>query len=167
MSAAAVLAQVCRRGIRLVAVGDRLRFAPASAVTPELREALAQNKPELLRLLTDPDDAGRTDWRARLTDAERQLFPPNANPPADWIRDVLAARATVDGELIEITWPALGPLVESPRGYLTPETLPPAWREWYEERAAIREFDGRQPREYAEAEALRETVEAMRREGLA
>ena len=35
----------------------------------------------------------------------------------------------------------------------------------FEERAAVREYDGGQPREYAEAEALRETVERMRATG--
>jgi len=45
---------------------------------------------------------------------------------------------------------------------LTPADLPEPWRELYEERAAIREFDGGQAREHAEAEALRETVAAMR-----
>ncbi|HSW45111.1 MAG TPA: hypothetical protein VLM89_06030 [Phycisphaerae bacterium] len=44
-----------------------------------------------------------------------------------------------------------------------PDDLPPEWRERYEERAAIREYDGGQAREHAEAEALRETLEAMRR----
>ncbi|MFH1109470.1 MAG: hypothetical protein V1790_09780 [Planctomycetota bacterium] len=40
--------------------------------------------------------------------------------------------------------------------------LPPDWRIEYEERAAIREYDGGQLREYAERAALRETVERMR-----
>ncbi len=43
-----------------------------------------------------------------------------------------------------------------------PEDLPEPWRELYEERAAIREYDGGQAREHAEAEALREVVERMR-----
>lgn len=46
----------------------------------------------------------------------------------------------------------------------TPDDLPPYWREHYEERAAIREFEGGQAREHAEAEALRETLAAMKRE---
>ncbi len=51
------------------------------------------------------------------------------------------------------------------RGYLLPTGLPEAWREYYEERAAIREFHGGQAREHAEAEALAETVERMRAAG--
>lgn len=48
------------------------------------------------------------------------------------------------------------------RGYLVPENLPDVWRVWYDERAAIRELDEKQTREHAEAEALRETLDAMR-----
>lgn len=36
------------------------------------------------------------------------------------------------------------------------------WRVEFEERAAIREYDGGQAREHAEAEALREIVERKR-----
>jgi hypothetical protein len=49
----------------------------------------------------------------------------------------------------------LGPVV-------TPDDLPADWREVYEERAAIREYDGGQVREHAEAEALGEVLAAMR-----
>jgi hypothetical protein len=51
------------------------------------------------------------------------------------------------------------------RPVLQPADLPEPWREWYEERAAIREYDGHQAREHAEAEALAETVSAMRAAG--
>jgi hypothetical protein len=53
--------------------------------------------------------------------------------------------------------------VETKRGYLVPDDLPEPWQEWYEERAAIREYEGGQAREHAEAEALKETLDAMRR----
>ena len=49
-----------------------------------------------------------------------------------------------------------------PEPIITPADLPDEWREHYEERAAIREYDGRQAREYAEAEALRETMAVMK-----
>lgn len=49
--------------------------------------------------------------------------------------------------------------------YLVPAELAPAWREWFEERAAIREYDGGQALEHAEAESLREVLEAMARAG--
>ena len=52
MTAGEVLT-VCREaGIRLEVAGDRLRFyAPAGALTPDLRDALAQHKQELLDAL--------------------------------------------------------------------------------------------------------------------
>lgn len=43
--------------------------------------------------------------------------------------------------------------------------LPVDWRLEFEERAAIREFDGGQAREHAEAEALREIVERIKAAG--
>lgn len=49
---------------------------------------------------------------------------------------------------------------------LSTEDLPEYWREMYEERAAIREYEGGQAREHAEAEALRETIEAMQAAGI-
>jgi hypothetical protein len=47
------------------------------------------------------------------------------------------------------------------RSDLRPETLSEPWREWYEERAAIREYDGAQARDEAEREALQEVLAAM------
>lgn len=88
-----------------------------------------------------------------LTEAERALFPPNRTPPADWLKIALAIRAAFDGELVAVT---PGP---------SPDDLPADWRVWFEDRAAIREYDGGQAREHAEAEALRETLDAMREAG--
>lgn len=48
---------------------------------------------------------------------------------------------------------------------VSPADLPGDWRLEWEERAAIREYDGGQAREHAEAEALREIVERMRMAG--
>ena len=42
------------------------------------------------------------------------------------------------------------------------EELPEQWRDWYEERAAIREFDGGQPREVAETAASREIMRRIK-----
>lgn len=47
---------------------------------------------------------------------------------------------------------------------MKPADLPPDWREWFEERAAIREFDGRQLRNIAEFFAMKEVLEAMQKE---
>ena len=48
---------------------------------------------------------------------------------------------------------------------VTPEELPREWRKLYEERAAIREYSGGQPRELAEHYALREILEQMKSGG--
>ncbi|MBK9127214.1 MAG: hypothetical protein IPM13_05395 [Phycisphaerales bacterium] len=85
-------------------------------------------------------------WRVELTDAEQNLLLPDWHPPDDWVQTVLAARRCFTGELVAV------------RPGMTPDALPADWRERYEERAAIREFDGRQPRALAEREALRETI---------
>ncbi len=49
-----------------------------------------------------------------------------------------------------------------PMDIITPDELPPVWREFYDYRAAIREFDGGQAREHAEAAAFTETIRAWR-----
>jgi hypothetical protein len=46
-----------------------------------------------------------------------------------------------------------------------PDDLPPEWRYAWEERAAIMEYDGGQPKEHAEAAALADTLERMRAAG--
>ena len=102
-----VLADLTRRGIQVVADGDRLRYRPQSAMTPELAARVRRHKPELLALL---GDAG---------------FAPT----------------------------------------IAPEDLPPDWRIEWEERAAIREYDGGQAREHAEAEAFSEILTRMRAAG--
>jgi hypothetical protein len=53
------------------------------------------------------------------------------------------------------------PSAQGPAVIDGPDHLPEFWRDHYEERAAIREHDGGQAREHAEAEALRETIRAM------
>ncbi|NOT02796.1 MAG: hypothetical protein HOP29_19515 [Phycisphaerales bacterium] len=57
--------------------------------------------------------------------------------------------------------PASGLLVTTPREYLVPDDVSPEWRKFYEERAAIREFEGGQTREHAEAGAWAETSKLM------
>ena len=56
MTAVNVVNELARRGIRLAARGDRLRFFPRSAATPELQRQLKQHKPELLELLAVETD---------------------------------------------------------------------------------------------------------------
>ena len=51
MNALELMADLDRRGIRLEADGDRLRFSPRSAMTPDLVERMKTHKNELLALL--------------------------------------------------------------------------------------------------------------------
>ena len=53
------------------------------------------------------------------------------------------------------------PLLTPAPTEICPADLSGPWRELYEERAAIRQYDGGQAREHAEAEALREIVVLM------
>ena len=58
MSAAQLMTDLARLGIQLEAHGDRLRYSPRSAVTPELAAQMKAHKPELLaRLRPDTTDA--------------------------------------------------------------------------------------------------------------
>ena len=56
MSAAELLMDLGRLGIRLEADGERLRYHPRSALTPDLLGRLKANKGELLTLLRDASD---------------------------------------------------------------------------------------------------------------
>lgn len=51
MGAESVLAELRSCGVELRVAGDRLRFRPAEAVSPELLDKLRTYKPEVLRLL--------------------------------------------------------------------------------------------------------------------
>jgi len=55
-----VLAELARRGVEVAVDGDRLRFRPQGAVTPDLRAALAEHKADLIRLLGDDEEVA---WR--------------------------------------------------------------------------------------------------------
>jgi len=58
MTVTELLADVTRRGIELVADGDRLRYRPRSAVTADLAERLKTHKAELLAILGHGGDPG-------------------------------------------------------------------------------------------------------------
>ena len=87
MTAAGLMAELARRGVRLEAAGDSLRFFPREAVSPELLAALRACKPELLALL-------RPDEPIASTETTKPI-PPEATPPR------LAARVCRCGSL---TW---------------------------------------------------------------
>jgi hypothetical protein len=73
MTATQILTELHRRDVEVVAVGDRIRWRPKDAVTPDLLDALAEQKAELLRLL--PLVA---DYRTLL----RRAFALNGGPTA-------------------------------------------------------------------------------------
>ena len=57
MNATELLVQLRSRGVLIEAAGDRLKVdAPKGAVTPELREALAEHKLEVLAFVTIAED---------------------------------------------------------------------------------------------------------------
>jgi len=57
MTATHLLADIRRLGIRLEAKGNRLRYYPRTAVSPEMIVQLKERKGELLALLKHPKDA--------------------------------------------------------------------------------------------------------------
>jgi hypothetical protein len=61
MGAPEILAELARRGVEVAVDGDRIRFRPQGAVTPDMRAALAEHKADLIRLLgTDDSEVA---WR--------------------------------------------------------------------------------------------------------
>ncbi len=67
-----LLAELARLGVRLEADGERLRYAPRAALTPELAEPLREHKPALLaylrtgKIIFDAQTATAADVRAAL-----------------------------------------------------------------------------------------------------
>lgn len=53
MSAAKLLSDLTRLRVRVQRHGDSLRYAPKTAITPDLAERMKANKCDLLALLTD------------------------------------------------------------------------------------------------------------------
>lgn len=58
MTAAALLADLSRTGIRLAVAGNNLSVSPGMALTPALRETLTRHKRELVALLQAADREG-------------------------------------------------------------------------------------------------------------
>ncbi len=64
MSAADLLLELGRLGIRLEAHGDRLQYFPQSALTPDLLGRLRANKSQLLVMLQTKEEPGEIDDRS-------------------------------------------------------------------------------------------------------
>ena len=83
MSAAQLLHDLKQLGVRLEATGERLRYSPKDALTPDLLESLRSHKFELLAMLreqTEQSSINLTDanvlWQAALNELEGdELFP--------------------------------------------------------------------------------------------
>ena len=84
------MADLVQMGIRLEAHGDRLRYSPRSAVTPNLANRMKAHKGELLAILRRDPDAPAIDltnatavWQAALGRLEGDpLFPPDVDADA-------------------------------------------------------------------------------------
>lgn len=151
-------------------------FAPdAPNVTTREPRPTGRTRAEPLAVPTEamamPSDSP-AGWRERLTDAERDLFPLDMEPPADHVRDVLTARELFDGEIVaahlpakpNLPEPAKGPPPEPEPG-IRPDDFSPDWREAFEERAAIMEYDAHMTRADAEKFALADVRRRMRAGG--
>jgi hypothetical protein len=109
------MTDLVRLGIRIEALGDRLRYSPRSVVTPDLAERMKIHKGELLAVLRRDMDARTIDltnatevWRASLRRLEGDpRFPPNVMAAlrvanAQWGDDL---ELTESDESIEIIAP--------------------------------------------------------------
>ena len=108
-------------GIRIEAQGDRLRYSPRSAVTPDLARRMKAHKGELLAILRPEADAPTIDltdamavWQAALDRLEGDpLFPPDVMEAmraadAQWADDPEAGETDEAIEVIEVIDPPGG-----------------------------------------------------------
>jgi len=58
MTATEILSELARRGVHLEVAGDKLRWRPKEAVTPDLVETLKQRKAEIIAALTGGKTTG-------------------------------------------------------------------------------------------------------------
>lgn len=157
MSAQALLNALADYDIRVAVEGDHLLVnTPKGALTAALRAALIEHKTGLLAILrqngpgygSPPPRVDAHAWKRLAVEHDRTAeLTANCNPEAAvaWRRD--AAHCRMFAEY------GIGPW-----------DLPADWRVEFEERAAIREYEGGQAREHAEAEALGEIVRRMHAE---
>ena len=68
VAAMELMTDLARLGIHIEAHGDRLRYSPRSAVTPELADRMKAHKGELLAILRRDPEAGDTDEGIEVID---------------------------------------------------------------------------------------------------
>ncbi len=120
LTAAKVLSRVQAHGITLIPDGNRLRFSPAAALTPELLEELRQCKEGILSILREEHQQDMslgaqlraTRDRLRERAQRKDSSPPGyLPPPGGGGRDPLARRGTEKGRFFKRggawreTWP--------------------------------------------------------------
>lgn len=112
MQALRVLSEVQHRNVTLWAAGDRLRFSPASALTPELVDGLRENKGFILRTL-ERREAARQDTSPLVANVgdvlqiAREVLGQVENPvtpPAPPGRDPLVKRGTDKARFFSEDW---------------------------------------------------------------
>ncbi len=112
MQALCVLSEVQHRNVKLWAAGDRLRFSPASALTPELVEELRQHKEDILSILRRREEV-QQDTSPLIKDASevlqiaREVLGQVENPvtpPAPPGRDPLVKRGTDKARFFSEDW---------------------------------------------------------------
>ena len=95
MTATEILGELERRGVSLEMAGDKLRFRPKEALTPDLIEALRQRKDEILAALQAKQPAtglGLCPGPEKCAGCYpipggRYIHPPKASPEwKDWFR---------------------------------------------------------------------------------
>jgi len=132
MTAAELLIDLARRGIRLEADGNQLRFSPRSAVTPDLADRLRAHKTELLAILRPEADAPSVDhnqaaavWQAAVdrldgdTPLQAEILEGLRSASARWVGDEEPAERA-DDCFVE----PLGP-DGWPMGCINPDELTP------------------------------------------
>ncbi len=188
-----LLAELVRRGIRLRARGDRLRYHPRSAMTPALEVRVTAHKQELLELLTATECmparrllAAPPHLRstvehilalfpgARVTDVQRDQSPV-AEEAVAWVTDPRSATELVQPRSgwTPTSWRDrllyLAGRCEDDHSTRATElrraaiAMTPSWVEAFEERAAINEHDGGLPRAQAESAAASDVVRLSNR----
>lgn len=172
---AALITELADGGIELALRNGKLVYRPASAVTEVLAARIASYRDDLVTLLTSCPGYSLRELailaRGNASSADIATITPvktafaamglrvteftptpavEPRPPAPAEPAVVASSPRAP--------PTVSPASPAP---MTAEQLPPDWREMFEERAGIMEFDANLPREVAERLALRDILALM------
>lgn len=117
MSVRALMTDLARLNIRLEARGDRLRYSPKSAVTPELARRIKKNKEDLLAILRSDTSASSADlgdateiWHAVLDRLDGHPdFPPEVMEGLRAAEPRIEPEITIDGVVVDPEPLELGP----------------------------------------------------------